>query len=517
MKLFILMCSFLCFSLLKGEMTLEEKVGQLLIVHFNGSEVNQEAEKLIQEAYVGGFIYYNWANQLDSPQQVQALSQGLQALSQKVPLWIVVDQEGGAVNRLKKGFTIFPGNYALGRTQKPLLAEKSAYAIGRELKIVGVNVNLAPVVDVNSQPLNPVIGIRSFGEDPQAVTEWGEYALKGYQRAGVLAALKHYPGHGDTTIDSHDSLPTVKHTQARLEEVELYPFTRLSPLSDAILTSHLFVPALDPRNPVTFSSTIVKDRLRDQMQFEGLIMTDSLVMQGLLDQCFTIEEAAIRAFEAGHNLILLGGKQLLTHQNGLELNPDDVIRIHRALVAAVKEKRISQARLDESVNRILRMKEKYCAVTTSSLLELDQIRKENQQLAQQIAEASVSILQQKLPLPISLEKVVVIAPQFLKEEIEKTTLLGKNTEIEYFETLPSKKCVEKCLKADYTIICSYKSWKNKDLVKSFEELLKASQHAIMFIVGDPYDAELFPDADMLVETCSPSSASLQTALNLIQK
>lgn len=518
---FSLQCMFLAFThLVAGsELSLKEKVGQLLIVHFNGAVANDQAEKLVKEAYVGGFIYYNWANQLDSSSQVHELTRSLQALAKPtgIPLWIAVDQEGGAVNRLKKGFTIFPGNYALGQTHQSLLAGKSALAMGRELRSVGVNLNLAPVIDIYSQPLNPVIGIRSFGNDPQEVTQFGKSALKGYQEAGILAVLKHYPGHGDTTVDSHDSLPILKHSKTRLEQVELFPFNQLASKSDAIMTSHLFVPVLDPENCVTFSPAIVEEYLRHQMKFDGLILTDSLVMQGLLEVCPSIEEAAIRAFVAGHDLIVLGGKQLLTHQKGFELMPEDVIRIHHALLDAVRKGRISQERLDDSVDRILALKEKYASFTIPPLKELERVKKENQELAQQIA--NQAILSQELPLPLSLaqSKVAIIAPQLLKDEIEKTTLLslGKETRVFYFEALPSADASTLCHWADDTLILSYKSWKNKDLLEALVQLQKESARSIVLIVGDPQDASSFQEADVLMATFGPSSFSLQAALNII--
>ena len=208
-------------------MTLEEKVGQLFVAHFRGEVANEDAKNLIQDVKVGGIIYYNWSNGLTSPEQARELSAGLQALSQQnripIPLLISADQEGGVVIRLNNGFTIFPGNKALGMTGNPKLAEEAALATGKELRAVGINMNLAPVVDVNSEPRNPVIGIRAFSDSPETVLAFGKMALSGYNQAHTIATLKHFPGHGDVLVDSHENLPVNQKSIKELEHTELLP------------------------------------------------------------------------------------------------------------------------------------------------------------------------------------------------------------------------------------------------------------------------------------------------------
>jgi beta-N-acetylhexosaminidase len=339
------------------EMSLEEKVGQLLIAHFPGKEVNEEARILVQEIGVGGIIYYEWANGLDAPQQVQNLSNGLQTLAE-IPLFISADQEGGRVARLKAGFTVFPGNGALGRIDDPGLTELCAYAMGKEMRAVGINLNFAPVVDVNCNEKNPVIGNRSFGNSPIHVTEHGKSALKGYKRARVLTTLKHFPGHGDVTSDSHESLPVVHKSLDALRKMELYPFEQLAPFADMIMTAHILVPTLDANNCATLSVPILKDLLRSELGFQGVIISDSLIMEGVLSQCQNLEEAALRAFNAGCDMLILGGRQLLGQRKHYELTVQDMKRIHRFFVEAVKNKRISEADLDTSVQRILHLKKK---------------------------------------------------------------------------------------------------------------------------------------------------------------
>jgi beta-N-acetylhexosaminidase len=349
----------LCFAtvFLSAEMTLEEKVGQLLIVHFPGKVINEDARVLVQEIGVGGIIYYVWANGLGSSQQVQSLSQGLQSLA-SIPLFISIDQEGGRVTRLKSGFTVFPSNGILGRSGYPQLAETAAFTMGQEMRAVGINLNFAPVVDVNCNPDNPVIGDRSFGACPKSVTEYGRRALEGYARAKVFAALKHFPGHGDATADSHVSLPLVQKTREELMAVELYPFQKLAPFADMIMTAHILVPALDPDNCSTFSSKILKELLRSEFGFQGIVISDSLVMEGVLSQGISVEQAALRALQAGCDMLILGGRELVGQRMHHELTIQDVKKIHRYLVDAVKQGSFSEADLDASVQRILRLKSK---------------------------------------------------------------------------------------------------------------------------------------------------------------
>lgn len=343
------------------KMSLEEKVGQLLVAHFHGEIANEEARTLIQEIKVGGIIYYNWANGLTSPQQVSTLSQSLQKLAQnnpqKIPLFISVDQEGGRVARLKNGFTAFPSNQTVADTRNPQIAEEIAFAIGEELHAVGINLNFAPVVDVNVNPENPVIGTRSFGSHPNTVVDFGKRALEGYRRAGTIATLKHFPGHGDVEVDSHYDLPIVNKSLEELRQVELLPFAKLAAEADMIMTAHLLVPALDPDHCSTLSEKTLS-YLRDTLHFKGPIITDSLVMKGVL-KTDPIENVAIEAFLAGCDLLLLGGAQLNEGDVRFELSVADIQRIHTAIVNAVKKGLISHARLDQAVERIIALKERY--------------------------------------------------------------------------------------------------------------------------------------------------------------
>ena len=285
-----------------SNLSIEEKVGQLLMVHFNGTMITDDAKILIQNTKVGGIIYYNWSNELSSPQQIQNLSSELQKLTQDNPnpisLLIATDQECGTVSRLNNGFTIFPGNSALGMTENPYFAEKMAIAIGKEMQDVGINMNLAPVVDVSSNRENRIIGIRSFGDKPKKVSRFAKSSLIGYKKVGIIPTLKHFPGHGDVDCDSHVNLPTLNKSMEELEGIELLPFRQLAQTADVIMTAHLLVPALDEKNCSTLSKKSITF-LRENIGFNGVIITDSLVMKGVLKECKTVDAAAIQALNAG--------------------------------------------------------------------------------------------------------------------------------------------------------------------------------------------------------------------------
>jgi len=356
--LFFLCLPSLVFSFALDDLSLEEKVGQMLIVHFHGYEANEDAKQLIQEAKVGGFIYYNWSNGLDSKEQVKQLSQSLQVLSKKWPLFLTVDQEGGRVQRLRNGFIKIPSALEIATTLSPSKAEELAYSVGLELKEAGININLAPVVDVNVNPANPVIGNRSFGNNPETVITYGGAMMKGYKRAGIISTLKHFPGHGDVTIDSHFGLPIVNKSRKDLDQVELKPFQELSQEAEAVVTAHILFPTLDAGQPATSSSKILKTLLRKELGFQGVVLSDSLVMKGILDRYASVEEAAIASILAGCDIIVLGGAQLTQGVKEFELQPKDIFRIHRAIVNAVQKGIIPEDSIDEAVERILTLKEK---------------------------------------------------------------------------------------------------------------------------------------------------------------
>lgn len=318
-------------------LTLEEKIGQLLVVHVHAQEINEDCKTIVQELQVGGIIYYTWANGLNAPRQVRALSQGLQALS-RIPLFICTDQEGGRVSRLS--YLSFPSNQE-AVDQPGLIAEW----IGKSLLDVGINMNLAPVVDVG-------FGVdRSYSTDPQKVAECGLHALRAYQKEGVIATLKHCPGHGGASEDSHYVLPVIENIK-----VGLIPFQTLAPCAEVIMTAHVIAKPWDAEKCVTLSVKAIQ-QLRKQLPFQKVLITDSLVMQGVLQQAGSVERAAIDALKAGHDLLLLGGKLLLYGQK--DLGVEEIKQVQAALVQAVRDGEISEGRVNQAVERVLHLKQSY--------------------------------------------------------------------------------------------------------------------------------------------------------------
>jgi beta-N-acetylhexosaminidase len=515
-----------CFgSDLLKDMSLEEKVGQILMVHFHGEMVNDDAKTLIQGVKVGSIIYYNWSNGLTSPAQVQALSAGLQQLVKEnripIPLLIATDQEGGVVSRLQSGFTSFPGNRALKETSDPNLAKLSALAMGQELRAVGINMNLAPVVDVNSNPRNPVIGVRSFGEDPETVIAFGKKSLEGFKQAEVIATLKHFPGYGDVAVDPHEELPIIRKSKAELEQVELLPFAKLASSADAIMTAHILVPALDAENCSTLSEKTL-GYLRNVIGFQGVIVADSLVMDGVLKKCHSVDEASIAALNAGCDLLILGGKLLVGEHTGFELTTADVQRIHSSIVQAVKSGRVAEEKLNRAVERILALKKRYLsskvANTQSPELQEKIYTSSHHALAQKIASLALHTKEKDAHKisHLSNKKILVVAPGILQTSLQNTSLfkIGKSADSYFFNGLsPSSAEIEAVKKrveaADVVIVCSYNSWKNPPALALTQSLLETKKPVIVLCLKDPLDAAFFSDADLVLTSFSPTVPSIQ--------
>ncbi|MGW5776202.1 glycoside hydrolase family 3 protein [Streptomyces sp. NPDC003863] len=345
-------------------MSLEEKVGQLFVMRVYGHSATapdqadvdanlaeigvRTAAELVERYHVGGIIYFTWAHNTRDPQQIAELSNGIQqaalARPAPVPVLISTDQEHGIVCRVGKPATLLPGAMALGAGGSHADARKAAQIAGEELAAVGIRQNYAPVADVNVNPANPVIGVRSFGADPQAVAGLVAAQVKGYQRAGVAATSKHFPGHGDTAVDSHYGLPTITHTREQWTELDAPPFrAAIDAGIDSIMTAHIVVPALDPsEDPATLSRPILTGILREQLGYDGVVVTDSLGMEGVRTK-YGDERVPVLALKAGVDQLL---------------NPPRLDVAWNAVLAAVRAGELTEARLDESILRILRLKAK---------------------------------------------------------------------------------------------------------------------------------------------------------------
>lgn len=324
---------------------LRRRVGQLLFGSFTGGSVPVELAALAREFDLGGVTLF--ARNVEAPEQVLEVAFALEALGQDAPAWVSVDQEGGRVARLKAPFTLWPPMATLGRAETPALADRFARALARELQAVGVTLDFAPVLDIRTNPDNTVIGDRALGGDAAAVAALGTAIIRGLQSEGIAACGKHFPGHGDTSVDSHTDLPIVDHPPDRLRGVEFAPF-RAAIAADvaAIMTAHVLVPALDDTRPGTLSPAIVR-LLRDELGFAGLVCTDDIEM-GAIARRWTPAEAAVAAIAAGCDAVLVCAG-----------NVDVQASVCEALVKAVETGRLPLARVDDAVARARRQKQRF--------------------------------------------------------------------------------------------------------------------------------------------------------------
>jgi beta-N-acetylhexosaminidase len=328
--------------------TVRREIGQLLIGSLPGVLVTPEIRSLAREFQLGGIILF--ARNVEAPEQVAELAHDVQSLTRDVPLWVSADQEGGRVARLKAPFTEWPPMAVLGRSGDIGLATRFAKALAAELRAVGVTLDYAPVLDVHTNPNNPVIGDRALAEDAEMVARLGVAIIKGLQGNGVAACGKHFPGHGDTSVDSHFDLPLVEHPPDRIRRVECVPF-RAAIAADVafMMTAHVMVPSIDDTRPATLSPRIVRDILREELGFEGVIFGDDLEMKAVAKQ-FTVPEAAVQAVAAGCDGLLICSGNVEVQAQALE-----------ALVHAVEDGRIPFKRFEDALARHRRAKERFLA------------------------------------------------------------------------------------------------------------------------------------------------------------
>ena len=493
------------------EMTIEEKVGQLIMVGFEGPQANEAIEAHIRQRFVGGVVLFS--RNIETPRQTAELTNQLQRLAEatarQIPLFIGIDQEGGWVIRLKEGATVLPGNMALGATDSTELAERAGEITAIELAAVGVNLNFAPVVDVNNNPDNPVIDRRSFGESPELVSRLGVAYIHGLQRNGVLGTAKHFPGHGDTTVDSHFDLPTVNHDRERIHALELQPF-RAAIDADvaAIMTAHIIYHAFDADRPATLSPTILTNLLRNELGFDGLIITDDMEMKAIDDR-YRSGEAAVMAVEAGADIVMV------------LWSPTKQIEVFDALLSAVKRGRISQARLDQSVSRILKSK---AAAFDRRFVDPDAVggtvgTDAHQQLAQTIASQAITVVRNRsnlLPLKLEPETNVLI--------LSKSSTLFESFKAHHPNTvearIPEKSEVESILpqlipqveNADVVIA----GIMNNDQAAFIQQIsLGTTTPVIVIALGSPYTLRGCPAASASLAAYDLHNASVSAAVEVI--
>ncbi|OGQ89975.1 MAG: hypothetical protein A2289_17175 [Deltaproteobacteria bacterium RIFOXYA12_FULL_58_15] len=402
-----------------ASMSVEEKVGQLLMVGFGGTSVNSHIRKWVRDRHVGGVALFS-RNIVDFEQTVRFTREIHDLTVGAIPVFVALDQEGGNVVRVKDGAMTLPGNMAMGATRSTTLAYVTGQSLAIDLRLLGFNMNLAPVLDVNSNPQNPVIGVRSYGERPELVAELGSWYVRGQQEMGVVAVAKHFPGHGDTQSDSHFAMPSIDADLTRLETVELWPFRRAMESGlDAVMTAHIALPQLaeEPNLPATLSSAILTNILRRRMGFDGIVITDGLEMQGIVER-YGSGRAAVMAILAGADMPMI----LWTSKKKEE--------VFWELSRAVRNGEITRARLDQSVRRILTVKARRGlfdrnVAPLAQVLAGGNVNEIHNQVSTRIAREAVTLVRNHgdlLPLrSVRYRKVLVVAPpggfgKILKQE-----------------------------------------------------------------------------------------------------
>ncbi|MEU0315425.1 glycoside hydrolase family 3 protein [Nocardioides sp. NPDC006273] len=535
---------------LMQHMSLQQKIGQLFVIEVYGRDANNISDtakagnqklygvdtpaQAIAKYQPGGVIYFTTRgpDNIGDPAQVATLSNGLQqaALQQrpKIPLNIAVDQEGGAlVARFgpASGATQMPGQMALGASGSTDDAARSAEVIGTELAAVGVTQDYAPVADVNLNPNNPVIGIRSPGADPAAVSDIVAAEVEGFDDGNLSSIAKHFPGHGDTGVDSHYGLPEVTHTREELEEIDLPPFkAAIDAGIDAIMTAHVTVPAIDPTGePATMSEPILTGLLREEMGFDGLIVTDALDMQGAA-ATYPADVAPVEAFLAGADQLLIPPKM-------------DVA--YAAVTDAVKEGTISRKRLDESVYRILKhkldneiFKSPYVDVAAAPAVFNDPQHKAD---AQSISDRTTTLVKNDddlLPLAAGPKNVLVAGwgvdtTAGIAAGLQKR---GATTQVLQSGTTPSDASIAAAVEAaegkDLVVVPTNNAWQINPSTgqptpaavaqtKLVKALLDTETPVVVTAMRNPYDVTSFPEAATVLNTYGYTSHQLESLVRVL--
>lgn len=329
-----------------SDLSLEEKVGQMIFAGIKGTTITNETKKIISTHQVGGIILFK-DNLKNADQSVSLLNSIKEEnIKNKVPLFLGVDEEGGRISRLPE-LTMLPTSENLGKQNDASLSYNIGKLLGTELSAFGFNLDFAPVLDINSNPDNPIIGDRSFGTDAEIVSKLGLQLMKGIQSEQVISVVKHFPGHGDTAVDSHKELPIIQKSLADLHALELIPFTRaIEQGAEVIMIGHILLPKIDSTYPASISKIIITDVLREQLEYEGVIITDDMTMKAILNN-FEISEAAVSAVKAGNDIVLVA------HDYA------NIKKAKEAILQAIEAGEITEQRIDESVKRILAIKKKY--------------------------------------------------------------------------------------------------------------------------------------------------------------
>ncbi|WP_088041811.1 beta-N-acetylhexosaminidase [Bacillus sp. EAC] len=332
---------------LLNEMSLNEKIGQMILSGFYGPTYSGDLKNLIQQYKIGGFIFYS-ENLKDKNQTVKLINSMKSANgSNSLPILFGVDQEGGRISRLPEKLGNIPTNEQIGKRNNSNFSYEIGQILGEQLKIFGFNTDFAPVLDINSNPNNPVIGDRSFGNNASIVSKLGIKTMEGIQSERIIPVVKHFPGHGDTGVDSHLDLPVVNKTYNDLKHLELIPFENaIQQKADAVMIAHILLPKIDSKFPSSMSKNVITNILRNDLHYSGVVMTDDMTMAAI-EKHYDLPNAAVKSIQAGSDIIMVAH------------DPNKVRAVFKAIQAAVQNGKISEDRINQSVKRIILLKQKY--------------------------------------------------------------------------------------------------------------------------------------------------------------
>jgi beta-N-acetylhexosaminidase len=524
-------------------MTLREKVGQLFVMRVYGHSATapdqadidanlkeigvRTAAELISEYRVGGIIYFTWAHNTRDPHQIADLSNGIQRASltgpRGLPVLIATDQEHGIVCRVGAPATLFPGAMAMGAGG----SRKDAHTLGRisgaELRAIGINQDYSPDADVNINPANPVIGVRSFGADPDAVAGLVAAEVAGYQRSSVAATAKHFPGHGDTAVDSHYGFPVITHTREVWEKLDAVPFrAAVGAGIGSIMTAHIQFPALDDSgDPATLSAPILTGILRGELGYDGVVVTDSLGMEGVRTK-YGDDRVPVLALKAGVDQLL---------------NPPTLDVAFNAVLRAVREGELTEARLDESILRILRLKARL-GLFSDSYADPDRVDRTvgtaaHLAEADRIAERTTTLLvNEGKVLPLSRRthgRILVVGADPASPSgttgpptgvlAAALTELGFTATALSTGTAPSADTVAEAVaaarEADAVVVGTYNVTATSPQKSLVEQLLGTGRPVVAVAVRNPYDIAQLPDASAYLATYSWTDVELRAAARVI--
>ncbi|MFI7541850.1 glycoside hydrolase family 3 protein [Actinoplanes sp. NPDC049599] len=528
---------------LLARMTLPQKVGQLFTTYAYGADANAPSAadaalnrrlygvdtpaRVVAKYHLGGVIYFGWTNSLQSPRQLAGLGNGLQAAATGsgagVPLLISTDQEHGVVSRMPAPATQFPGGMALGAGRSAADAFTTGQVTGRELRAVGIGQAWAPVADVNVNPANPVIGVRSFGSDPGLAARLTAAQVLGLQRgANTAAAAKHFPGHGDTSTDSHTGLPVISHTRAEWSRLDAPPFrAAVAAGVDAIMSAHIVVPALDPAgDPATLSRPIITGLLRGELGYRGVVVTDSLEMAGVR-QKYGDARVPVLALRAGVDMLLM---------------PPDLDVAYGAVLDAVAAGELTEARINESVRRILTLKHRRGLLSWTPLdpaaAERVVGRPAHRQLAQAVTDRTVTAVRNDaglLPYRGAGRSVLVtgwnsgtssnvpaLAASLATRGASATALVTN---------LPTDDKIAEAVHAagshDLTVVLTSRAWdtvvsdpsaRQQALVRA---LVATGRPVVVVAVRDPYDLAHLPGVSTYLATYSTTAVAMESLARVL--